>query len=259
MNNKFLVLYVSHFINDFSLAQFYKLKNELPAGYKLVWWLDDNCKDELIPDIEFIKFPHSSIDCRGYGWINPMKYMENYYLENEWFRNFDYYWIVEYDVYFNGNWQYFFETVDKYNEDLVCSALSIYKRSMPVPFFCGKNFYNHFDKILKSYISLYRISKKALEVISNYNESDIKSYLYEVYIPTILYKYNLTFLSLNKEKFILEDNNYQYEYGTEIKRITHYYDDTGFIDNAVNDFWWNATFYQKHEMNKPNKLFTRYK
>ena len=72
-------------------------------------------------------------------------------------------------------------------------------------------------------------------------------------------KYNLTFLSLNKEKFILEDNNYQYEYGTEIKRITHYYNDTGFIDNAVNDFWWNATFYQKHEMNKPNKLFTRYK
>lgn len=259
MNNKFLVLYAAHFINEFSLIQFNKLKNELPEGYDLVWWLDDNCKDELVPDIKYITFPHKTIETIGYhqfGWINPMKYMETYYVENEWFRNYDYYWIVEFDVYFNGNWNYFFKTVDKYNEDLVCSSLSMYKESINIPYFYGKNFYNYFDKIFNSCVSLYRLSKTAIETIINYNQCDIKEYIYEVYIPTILYKYNLSFLSLNKEKIIFEPEMYKYDYSIEFK---NHYNDTGFIDSAINDFWYNTTFYNKEAMNKPNKLFTRYK
>jgi hypothetical protein len=38
-----------------------------------------------------------------------------------------------------------------------------------------------------------------------------------------------------------------------------YYDDCCFIDNAVNTFWYSAVFYDKLEMSKPNKLYTRYK
>ena len=154
MNNKILVLYVSHFINDFSLEQYYKLKNELPDKYDIVWWLDDTCKDTLPLHINFIKFPHKSIKCFG-SWINPMKYMETYYLNNAWFRKYDYYWIVEYDVYFNGNWSYFFNTVDKYNEDLVCSSLTMYNHDAYIPFLGGKSFYDYFNEILKSYISLF--------------------------------------------------------------------------------------------------------
>ena len=252
---KILVIYAAHFINDFSLSQYYKLKNELPEGYDIVWWLDDNYDGNLIDGIEFIRFPHHTIKSVFKYWFNPMKYMETYYTKNESFRNYDYYWIVEYDVYFNGNWKYFFETVDKYDEDLVCSALTMYKCDSYIEFFGEKSFYDYFDKIFKSYISIYRISNKALKTIIDYNDCDIKKYLYEVYIPTILYKKGLSFLSLNKERYIISDNHL-YDYSIDFQ---NYYDDTCFIDDAVNDFWYDKIFTHKSQMNKQNKLYTRYK
>lgn len=268
MNNNinYLVLYAAHFINDFSLEQYYKLKNELPDGYDIVWWLDDNCKDKKPKDIHFMEVPHNTIKplpLENTCFVNPMKYMEILYNnKNEWFIKYDFYWIVEYDVYFSGNWKTFFNTVDKYNEDLIGSAFTIYNNhTLPVSF-NNKISFNEFDYKVKSYISIYRISNKALKYISNYdyidlnNENDIRNYLYEVYIPTILYNNGYTILSLNSEQFIREAGNYQYNYDIN---PANYYLDTGFIDDAVSTFWYNAIFNNINQMNKPNKLYTRYK
>lgn len=270
VKNKYLVLYVAHFVNHFSLTQYYKLKNELPEGYDLVWWLDDTCTSKLqtIKFIKFIKFPHSSIhpDHIDECWINPMKYMEVLYKEDNWFNSYDYYWIVEYDVYFSGNWKYFFNTVDKYKEDLVGSAFTMYKNdNIPHSYKDNSIFeYNNLHKRIKSYISIYRISNKALKFLSDYGDinfndiNDVRNYLYEIYVPTILYNNGYSILSLNSEKIIIKDERYN-EFDYSNINFVNYYDDCGFIDDAINTFWWNVTFYDKDKMNKPNKLYTRYK
>jgi uncharacterized protein YlbG (UPF0298 family) len=271
MDNKFLVLYVAHFINDFSLSQYYKLKNELPDGYDIVWWLDDTCISESYTEtegIKFIKFPHFTIHPKPLKkyWIDPMKYMEVLYKKDNWFSSYDYYWIVEYDVYFSGNWNYFFNVVDKYKEDFVGSAFTMYKDDV-VPHSYSNNIIfesNNLHKRIKSCISIYRISNKALKCISDYgdidfnNKNDVRNYLYEIYIPTILYNNGYSILSLNSEKIIIKDERYDaFDYSNI--NFVNYYDDCGFIDDAINTFWWNITFYNKDEMNKPNKLYTRYK
>lgn len=264
-NKKILVLYVAHFINDFSLSQYYKLKNELLDGYDIVWWLDDSCEDEKLDNIQFIEFPHHYISpkpLQNTTLFNPMKYMEPYFNNNDWFRKYDFYWIVEYDVYFSGNWSIFFNAVDKYDEDLVGSALTIYKDTQtPISF--GDIKFDNFRYKIKSYISIYRISNRAMKYISNYsyidlnNMNDIRNYLYEIYIPTMLYNNGYTLLSLNSEKFIKELGNYMYDYSN--MDFVNYYDECKFIDNAVETFWWDVKFNNINEMNIPNKLYTRYK
>ena len=268
MNNKILVLYVAHFIDDFSLSQYYKLKNELPDGYDIAWWLDDNCYSKMpniIEGIKFIKFPHETICPKSLRkcWIDPMKYMEILYKNDNWFNSYDYYWIVEYDVYFSGNWKTFFNTVDKYNEDLVGTAFTIYKDDNVPISYKDNTLFNNLPIRIKSYISIYRISNRALKYISDYkeidlnNKLDVRNYLYEVYIPTILYNNGFTIMSLNSEKFIKEEGNHFYDYSNI--NFVNFYDDCGFVDDAVNTFWYNKTFYNKNEMNIPNKLYTRYK
>lgn len=252
---KILILYSAHYVNDFTIKQYDKLCREIPENYDIVWWLDDMCNVKLNQNIKHIIFPHNSISCK-YGWFNPMKYMETYFLENEWFREYDYYWVIEYDVYFNGNWRNFFNTVDKYNEDLICSSLTMYNPGINIEFLKSDKFYNYFEKLFKSCLSIYRISNKGLNIIANYNECDIKNHIYEVYIPSIIYKNKLTLSSLNSERYIIEPNNHIYDYSIS---FINYHDDCGFIDDAVNTFWYNTTFYDESKMNKPNKLYTRYK
>lgn len=139
---------------------------------------------------------------------------------------------------------------------------SIYKDTQtPISF--GDIKFDNFRYKIKSYISIYRISNRAMKYISNYsyidlnNMNDIRNYLYEIYIPTMLYNNGYTLLSLNSEKFIKESGNYMYDY-SNIDFVNHY-DECGFIDNAVETFWWNAKFNNINEMNIPNKLYTRYK
>lgn len=253
---KILVLYVAHFINDFSLSQYYKLKNELPDGYDIVWWLDDSCKSEIpniIEGIKFIKFPHDSIIINNeeYKWlINPTKYMEYLFEHDNNFASYDYYWICEYDVYYNGNWKNFFTTCDQYNEDLIGANMWYYDKQYMIEHmnesFVPKEIYETYDKVIKSTISLYRISNKGMKTIVEHNKDNIKKYLYEVYIPTILYKNGLSLLGLNCERFWHDE-------------IQNRYDDVKFIDCLREDFYFDSLFTKKSQMNKHNKLFTRFK
>lgn len=252
VKNKYLILYVAHFINDFSLSQYYKLKNELPDGYDIVWWLDDNCRDNLIDGIKFVKFPHNSI-INNSSTISPTRYFENIFLNINDYKNYKYYWFIEYDNYYNGNWKTFFNDVDNNcNADLVCTNFKHIKKECvnKSDWFWKRNAtYEQYSSIL----SLYRLSNIAMETIAKYNQDDLKSYIYELYVPTIIYNNNLTFANLN-------NNNQTFNMDEETKDYFNYFsnDGLGYIDSKK-DFWWNVTFYDKNEMTKPNKLYTRYK
>lgn len=269
-NKKIIVLYYCHFINDFSLSQYYKLKNELPEGYDICWFLDNSCKDHRIEGINYVEFPHECLRSKpltNVYYYNVTKYVEQFFVNNEVFRKYDYYWIVEYDIYFSGNWSIFFNTIDKYDEDLVGTTFNIYKQNGYMHSFVFGNNFDEFKTKIKSFIPIYRISNRALNYISNYNKDkeldeyeDITKYLYEIYIPTLLHDVGYTILSLNSEKDTDIPNNENHLFRFDLNTdFIHYYDDTGFIDNAMQTFWWNKTFYNKKEMNVKNKLYHRFK
>lgn len=247
-----IVLYIAHFIDEFSISQYNKLKSELPINFKLVWWLDNNCKTEKPLDIDFIEFDHNTIFSAKdkFNFFNPFKSIELFYEKTIWFREFKYYWIVEYDVYFNGNWKDLFITLQKYDDDLIAShiykcdkekmMIDHYEQFLPDKFYIQSEY-----EIFKGCLSFLRISNKGLKCIVEHNTDDIKSYLYEIYLPTILFKNNLSLMSITKFRVNNDDN-------------INYYSDCEFIDDYY-DFYCSAIFTDKSQMNKPNKLYTRYK
>lgn len=265
-DKKILVLFSCHFINSFSLSQYNKLKNELPKGYDLYWWIDNICKDKKINEIKFIEFPHYTITSKPLSrtnFFNPTKYVETYFINNEWFRKYDFYWVVEYDVYFSGNWGVFFYTVDKYNEDLVGSSFLMYNDNAKIHSFRDGNTFDSFKFKIKSTLSIYRLSNRALKYISFYKKdsslmdcNNIKNYLYEVYIPTLLYNKGYSLLGLNAEENKLELENENYRHDID---FVNFYEDTKFINDTINTFWWDVTFFNVEDMKCANKLYTRYK
>lgn len=250
--NPNVILYIAHYIDEFTIEQYNKLKSELPERFDLYWWPDDNCCTELPNGIDFIKFSHSTIFSYKdkFNFYNPFRSIELLYQENEWFNKYKYYYIVEYDVYFNGNWKDLFITLQKYDDDLIGShiykydkeymATNIYEQFLPLEYYTQ----NEFD-IVKGCVSFMRISNKALRTIVYYNKNDIKDYLYEIYVPTIINMNNMKIMSITDFRIDRDD-------------FVNYYPDTGFIDDFY-DFHCSTIFTDKSQMNKPNKLYTRYK
>lgn len=262
--NKYLVIFMSHDIDDFIIDNYNKLKSELPDGYDIIWYLDDVCDKELPEGIRFIKHPHKlvidNIHFNKIGWkmYNPTKYCEIMYDELEWFKKYDYYWFIEWDVYFNGSWKDFFSTIDKsHNEDLITSYISKHKHKdgwymwRRKIFNTNPHFYyqnKHIDLELdgdyiqiKSLNPVFRLSNNGLKIIKEYNYDNLKYYNHELYIPTIIYNAKLKIISLE-----------------QINSDEEFISDLNYID-SVKDYNWDVDFKDVSEMNKPLKLFCNYK
>ena len=108
-------------------------------------------------------------------------------------RKFSYYWLIEYDVRFSGDWEYFFRYFSGSAEDFLTSHIRSYAQE-PDWFFWRVD---HFDektdlaKALRSFNPIFRISYPALEYVYRMY---LKGWtgIYEATIPTLLFHGNFT-------------------------------------------------------------------
>jgi len=101
---------------------------------------------------------------------------------------YDYYWVIEFDVRYTGEWGSFLRAFEPYDHDLITSHI---RRFHEEPRFWWWYSLNHPQEIidraryLRSFNVIYRISKRALALIHDKQRNGWRGYP-EVLLPTLL-------------------------------------------------------------------------
>lgn len=223
---KTCILFVSHKTDKHSINQFTKLKNDIHNINDITLYYCTLIKNNIPNSVttNVIKYNNDIINMQD-GSKNPFKILENNYNN---INDYDYYYIIEYDVYFSGSWKYLIEKLNsESNADLLGAYIKKFDYSNNINEWMWFNKYTNnetnFDSnikyLLKSCVSFMRISNAALKFIVNYNNSNIKNYIYELYLPTLLYNYNYSIQSLSSNE---NEDSLEFYY-TDIIKPNNFY------------------------------------
>ena len=159
-----------------------------------------------------------------------------FFLDNP---SYDYYWCIEDDVFFNGEWKYFFsKVIDNIQYDLISSYVRSYTYPTSNPNWPwwtsitknGSKALNEAD-LMVSFNPIYSLSNRAIRFLDKALKSGWKGH-HEVLIPTLL----------KNNKFILKD----------------FGGDGPFIEDGFNDmFYKNETHLWRPVFEEPGKLLNK--
>ena len=207
---KIAVLFVAHKYNESSIIGYNRLVNELDNNiYDVVWCVPFDVK---VDDESINVYRYGNTFVKRDGFYNPSFILERFYIE---YKNYNYYYIHEYDVSYNGNYKDIFDKLDNYNNaDLICAYVQ--KKTDKIYWQWWNTFKSKTDKLypnytlLKSCLSFCRLSNTALNLITSYSEKR-NDVIYELYYPTICYHHGLKINSLDDNISDVEfRNNYNY-------------------------------------------------
>lgn len=125
---------------------------------------------------------------------------------------YDYYWLVEDDFRFTGNWQYLLDTFANNSTDFISTYLQYQEEepnwywwnSLQTPDIIGE------IKKIKSFNPVCRLSNAALHIIDNALRNGWKGH-HEVLIPTLIYNQGLTLEDFGGEGlFVPIGNKYRF-------------------------------------------------
>lgn len=189
-----VILLAAHTINEFIFSQYYVLKKavEKRADLYLLLEGDESIKSLLPADVQSYVFSIDSLKELKYNPIGETLIPGNnhfpVFLFYRDFPNYDYYWNIEYDVYFHGDWCAFFTAFDGIDADFISSHIEYFGQRP------SWNWWNTMNvktlsipqqEYIKSFNPIYRISNIALNYL-NQVLSEGNSGHHEVFIPTIL-------------------------------------------------------------------------
>lgn len=197
---KTVVLFSSHIVNTCTRNRFFEIKAGLPFDTKLIWCLNkqEGQPLNLLKDIEVFEFTKEDFQELPYTvfsdeiWFNANLIMMYFYLRNP---QFDYYWFIEYDVVFTGEWNLMLQAFRESKSDLLSSHVERYNKSNAdwqwwnVIEFINKEI--PLAKRVKSFNPIYRLSERSLSFLHDYLSKGNAGY-YEVMMPTALYNNGYT-------------------------------------------------------------------
>ena len=193
------ILLSTHFMNDFVLGQYSKLKESLENNSdKDIFLLIESDADDIslnIPDdINYYPFSIDTLNRLEYEPIaetiipgsNHFQVLQ-FYKDNP---HYNYYWNIEYDVYFNGDWNVLFDYCKLVEADFITSRIENFSQNLNPNWIWWnslklKTLEISDDQYISSFNPIYRISSNALcaldEILSKGNSGH-----HEVLIPTVL-------------------------------------------------------------------------
>jgi hypothetical protein len=128
-----VILYYSHFCSPAVLREILRLRGELEGRYDI--FLVGYCRTagaldgiDCLPALEYSANDLIALPYPGKaGQFDPQNFMGNtdlvpmkFFLERP---DYDYYWIIEYDVRFSGTWSELFTDLSSSNADLLCTTI----------------------------------------------------------------------------------------------------------------------------------------
>lgn len=210
------IIFLSHVINDNIAERFLKLKQETQNNYDVYFIFDSSSTDYEITKqysnkIDFVYINQNDLDELGYkrfidGSVLGVEYWYVSYFSKILNYNYDNYWVMEYDVMFNGNYNDFFSDIDNnIHQDFITQKICNkdeerywhwWEENYTLPRRHHKrlNWY-----LLKSFNPIYRISIKCIDFLDTFlKENKITGY-FEYFLITILYNNNFSIFSINND------------------------------------------------------------
>lgn len=211
-----VILFATHMDNAYVRQQIKKLKAEVRNADFYVLYQADVCKVQTIDDIQSYPFTIDSLNALNYNPIAETIVPGScHFSVLQFFRDhaeYDYYWNIEYDVCFNGNWGQLFAAYEGIEDDFIASHIQHYDENPG---------WDHWDMMelnnmvidrcdyIKSFNPIYRISNRALQFLDAFLLQHHSGHN-ELLIPTILHKegYSMSDLGGNGSFSNLERNFY---------------------------------------------------
>ena len=199
MANRSVLLYLTHIWNDDVRSEYEKLCRETSPGFPETWLLLDKATPgaqdlaALYPrcylfDLDVISSDLSYPMLHRNGLLGHVQFpVQHFFLTH---RDYDYYWFVEYDVRYTGDWEAFFKSFNAFDHDMVTTHIRRFEQE-PCWFFW--NSLSHPVKavergdLVRSFNVIYRISKRALEYMHQVQIEGWQGHP-EVLYPTLLLK-----------------------------------------------------------------------
>ena len=219
------VLYLTNKSNEWTLSAFHALEQSL-QGMADVYFAYHQQGDVLPVSLQNIEnlfvFTSDVLNELGYTPIEKGKLVpgSNHFPLLKFFKEnqcYDYYWLVEDDVRFSGDWKDFFDSFASSTSDFLSSVIETKAENPNRYWWTSLKVGNEViaeEKLLKSFNPIYRLSRQALACIDAYLIIGWMGH-HEVLLPTLLYN----------EGFLLEDFGGE---GTFVRpeNKAKFYDDT---------------------------------
>lgn len=197
---KNVILFATHIMNEEVLRRFLLIQKAVDEETD-IYILYHKHRGEMPLPVENAKyyfFTTQSLKKMGYTPIEKTLIpgsnhfpLLQFYKE---FPDYEYYWNIEYDVCFTGNWRYLFDACVATDADLITSHVERYIEDPRWYWWHTlelKDMIISMNKFWKSFNPIYRISNRALSVLDS---TLVKGNIghHEAFIPTVLNYFDLT-------------------------------------------------------------------
>lgn len=191
------VLYLTNKSNEWTLSAFHALEQSL-QGKADVYFAYHQQGDVLPVSLQNIEnlfvFTSDVLNELGYTPIERGKLVPGsnhfpllkFFKENQ---GYDYYWLVEDDVRFSGDWKDFFDSFASSTSDFLSSVIETKAENPNWYWWASLKTGNEViaeEKLLKAFNPIYRLSRQALACIDAYLRIGWMGH-HEVLLPTLLY------------------------------------------------------------------------
>ena len=171
---KSVILLATHQINDMIISLYHSIKRGIDDDTDLFLLLEDKGQNvTLVPaDVRYYLFSVDTLPLLGYIPIaetiipgsNHFPVLQ-FYRDNP---NYAFYWNIEYDVYFHGDWRVFFNALETSKADFISAHIETYN-SRPLWGWWQSLFFKTVSidasNWVKSFNPIYRISNAALKYL----------------------------------------------------------------------------------------------
>ena len=222
------VLYLTTKSNEWTLSSFHALEQSL-QGKADVYFAYHQQGDVLPVSLQNIEnlfvFTSDVLKELGYTPIERGKLMPGsnhfpllkFYKENQ---GYDYYWLVEDDVRFSGEWKDFFGSFASCTSDFLSSVIETKAENPTWYWWTSLKTGNEViaeEKLLKSFNPIYRLSSQALVCIDAHLRIGWMGH-YEVLLPTLLYNKGFLLEDFGGEgTFVRPENNAKFYDDTSMR------------------------------------------
>ena len=139
MKNKDCLIFQTHVDKPGALMAFAKLNTEVGSRFDLTL-LVDVTQIQFPPGLSGMKPLCFNLNETNMKYIYAQKYVQHpgtlwprnidlplLWFFNNWYAKYEHYWVMEYDVRFTGNWNYFFDAFERCESDLLATTLYRYE------------------------------------------------------------------------------------------------------------------------------------
>ncbi len=224
------VLFMTHFVSEPIIVEYRKLRREVPSGHDVVLLYNTTERLPGVPpaDTDVFRFDERSL--RGLAYRRKSTRINSHNIDlfvlNFW-RNrpqYEFYWVIEYDVRFSGDWRLVFEAFADSAVDLLSTTVYRYPFNpdwanwptlKPPP---GVELAAQ-DKIA-SFLPFYRISNRGLTVVDQGYRDGWAGHC-ECTVPTLLARNGLSIEDIGGDGEFVQPGNVNRFYRNTPKVRTH--------------------------------------